>query len=307
MTPHRGRHLRCLTWATGEGAGRERRFGQLTEPSDDLLTYGSYLKIPELLSLQQLRSDPPVHDELLFIVVHQAYELWFKQLLFELESVRDRMFAGDAERARHYLVRVHAIERVLIEHIQVLQSMSPQDFLAFRTLLTPASGFQSVQFRELEFISGLKDERYLQDVAAEAEERARLERRLAEPTLWDGFCALLETSGYPMPADDADVRLDLARRDGARPSRAVRRERRAARSRRVVLGLAVPSRADGRTRDRRQAGNGRIERRGLPALDARQAVLPRAVGLARICNTLVPGRSSRGYPWHGRTHRSRSR
>ena len=190
-----------------EGAGRERRFGQLTDPSADLLTYGSYLKIPELLSLQQLRSDPPVHDELLFIVVHQAYELWFKQLLFELESVRERMFAGDAERARHYLVRVHAIERVLIEHIQVLQSMSPQDFLAFRQLLTPASGFQSVQFRELEFISGLKEERYLQDMAVEAGERERLERRLGEPTLWDGFCALLRTSGYPMPDDDAEARL----------------------------------------------------------------------------------------------------
>ena len=206
MTPHAGDTYGASV-GEGEGAGRERRFGQLTEPSDDLLTYGSYLKIPELLSLQQLRSDPPVHDELLFIVVHQAYELWFKQLLFELESVRDRMFAGDAERARHYLVRVHAIERVLIEHIQVLQSMSPQDFLAFRTLLTPASGFQSVQFRELEFISGLKEERYLQDMAAEAQERARLERRLAEPTLWDGFCALLETNGYPMPGDDADVRM----------------------------------------------------------------------------------------------------
>jgi tryptophan 2,3-dioxygenase len=189
-----------------EGAGRERRFGQLTEPSEELLTYGSYLKLPELLSLQQLRSDPPVHDELLFIVVHQAYELWFKQLLFELESIRDRMLAGDADRARHYLVRVHAIERVLIEHIEVLQSMSPQDFLAFRTLLTPASGFQSVQFREIEFVSGLKDERYLQDVASEPAERARLERRLTEPTLWDGFCTLLETNGYPMPADDADVR-----------------------------------------------------------------------------------------------------
>ena len=188
------------------GAGRERRFGELTEPSDELLTYGSYLKIPELLSLQQLRSEPPVHDELLFIVVHQAYELWFKQLLFELESIRDRMLAGDAERARHYLVRVHAIERVLIEHIEVLQSMSPQDFLAFRTLLTPASGFQSVQFREIEFISGLKDERYLRDVASEPDERARLERRLTEPTLWDGFCALLETNGYPM-GGEADVRL----------------------------------------------------------------------------------------------------
>ncbi|MGZ5306953.1 MAG: tryptophan 2,3-dioxygenase [Actinomycetota bacterium] len=189
------------------GPGRERRFGQLTEPSDELLTYGSYLKVPELLSLQQLRSDPPVHDELLFIVVHQAYELWFKQLLFELESIRDRMFAGDAERARHYLVRVHAIERVLIEHIEVLQSMSPQDFLAFRTLLTPASGFQSVQFREIEFLSGLKDERYLKDIAADPDGWARLERRLIEPTLWDGFCTLMEANGYPMPADDVDVRL----------------------------------------------------------------------------------------------------
>ena len=189
-----------------EGTARERRFGELTEPSDELLTYGSYLKIPELLSLQQLRSDPPVHDELLFIVVHQAYELWFRELLFELESVRDCLFAGDADRARHYLVRVHAIERVLIEHIEVLQSMSPQDFLAFRTVLTPASGFQSVQFRELEFLSGLKDERYLDDLASGPEERAHLERRLAEPTLWDGFCALLDTNGYPMPPDDASVR-----------------------------------------------------------------------------------------------------
>ncbi len=192
--------------AGDEGGGRERRFGQLTEPSESLLTYSSYLKIPDLLSLQQLRSDPPVHDELLFIVVHQAYELWFKQVLFELESIRDRMFAGDAERARHYLVRVHAIERVLIDHIEVLQSMSPQDFLAFRALLTPASGFQSVQFRELEFLSGLKDERYLRDVASEPDERARLERRLSEPTLWEGFCALMDTNGFPMPADDAELR-----------------------------------------------------------------------------------------------------
>jgi tryptophan 2,3-dioxygenase len=184
------------------GPRRERRFGELTEPSEDLLTYGSYLNVPELLSLQRLRSDPPVHDELLFIVVHQAYELWFKQVLFELESIRELMFAGAAERARHYLVRVHAIERVLIEHIEVLQSMSPQDFLAFRTLLTPASGFQSVQFRELEFLSGLKDERYLEDVASTREERARLERRFADPTLWDGFCSLLEMQGYPMPAED---------------------------------------------------------------------------------------------------------
>jgi tryptophan 2,3-dioxygenase len=190
-----------------DGGARERRFGRLADAEDPGLTYGSYLKVPELLSLQQLQSDPPVHDEMLFIVVHQAYELWFKELLYELGSIREHLFAGRSEPARHELVRVHAIERVLIEHLEVLETMSPQDFLAFRALLTPASGFQSAQFRELEFISGLKDPRFLEELATSAAERERLERRLAEPTLWDGFCALMETIGLPMPADDADARM----------------------------------------------------------------------------------------------------
>jgi len=192
-----------------EGSGKQRRFGRVTDEADEgLLTYGSYLKIPELLGLQQLRSDPPVHDELLFIVVHQAYELWFKQLLFELTSIRDRLFALDAERARHELTRVQAIERVLIEHIEVLQTMTPQDFLEFREHLAPASGFQSAQFREIEFVSGLKDERFLQDVAASPEERERMRRRMDEPTLWDGFRYLLERSGYPMPGADEERRTE---------------------------------------------------------------------------------------------------
>lgn len=204
-----------------ERPGRVRRMGRLTEPTEEgLLTYGDYLKVPELLSLQRLRSDPPVHDEHLFIVVHQAYELWFKQLLFELESIRDRLFANDPERARHYLTRVHAIERVLIEHIEVLQTMTPQDFLEFRTLLAPASGFQSAQFREVEFVSGLKDRRYLDDLAASSEERARLERRLTEPTLWDGFCAMLEANGLPMPGGDDDAHRDSLRRMAREPTHA---------------------------------------------------------------------------------------
>ncbi len=189
--------------------GGTRRFGEVAA-DESLLTYGEYLKVPELLALQRLRSEPPVHDELLFIVVHQAYELWFKQLIFELESIRDRMFDGDPERARHYLERVHAIERVLIEHIEVLQSMAPQDFLEFRSYLSPASGFQSAQFREVEFLSGLKDERFLDDMAASPEERERLKRRLDEPTLWEGFCALLEKSDLPMPpGDEARRRTSL--------------------------------------------------------------------------------------------------
>jgi tryptophan 2,3-dioxygenase len=199
-----------------EGSGRVRRMGRLTEPAEEgLLTYGGYLAVPELLDLQRLRSDPAVHDELLFITVHQAYELWFKQVIFELETIRDRMIEGDAVRARHYLTRVHAIERVLIEHIEVLQTMSPQDFLEFRSLLSPASGFQSAQFRELEFLTGLKEPRYLRELAATPEELERLARRLEEPTVWDGFVALLEANGLPMPEDDEDARttslLSMAR------------------------------------------------------------------------------------------------
>jgi tryptophan 2,3-dioxygenase len=200
--------------------------GRLTGPGNEsALTYGDYLAVPELLSLQRLRSDPPVHDELLFIVVHQAYELWFKQLLFELGSIRDRMIAGDAERARHELTRVSAIERVLIEHLRVLETMSPQDFLEFRSLLTPASGFQSVQFREVEFVSGLKDRRFVRDLAGEPEDLARLARRLDEPTVWDGFVALLERHGLGMPEDDEDARtaslLRLAREPAHAPLFAV--------------------------------------------------------------------------------------
>jgi tryptophan 2,3-dioxygenase len=184
-----------------------RRMGRITREAEGL-SYGSYLKLPELLSLQQLLSDPPAHDELLFIIVHQAYELWFRELLFELESARDRMFSGDVIGAVHLLHRAHEIERLLVEQVAVLETMSPQDFLEFRSNLAPASGFQSVQFREIEFLSGLKDERIVDQLGESEEERGRLLRRLEEPTLWDAFCDLLEESGLPMPTDDADARRE---------------------------------------------------------------------------------------------------
>jgi tryptophan 2,3-dioxygenase len=180
----------------------QRSFGE----EGGRLSYGSYLRIPELLSLQTLLSDPNAHDELLFIVVHQAYELWFKEVVYELESVRSSLDGRDTLRARHLLKRVHAIEGVMIEHIAVLESMSPQDFLEFRHNLAPASGFQSAQFREIEFISGLKDERFLNRLLLSDDEHERLKRRLDEPTLWDGFCGLLEGSGLPMPDDDKAIR-----------------------------------------------------------------------------------------------------
>jgi tryptophan 2,3-dioxygenase len=156
--------------------------------------------------MQQAQSDPAAHDELLFIVIHQVYELWFKQILFELESVRDAIFDADFYRARHYLNRVHSIERVLIEQVAVLETMSPQDFLEFRQHLAPASGFQSVQFREIEFISGSKDPQYVARLTPSPEEEARMLRRLDEPSLWDAFCTLLTDRALPMPPGDEERR-----------------------------------------------------------------------------------------------------
>jgi tryptophan 2,3-dioxygenase len=180
------------------------------EPEGGAITYGNYLRVPELLSLQRPISHPMAHDELLFILVHQSFELWFKQILFELETARDAIFVGRTFPARHYLKRVQNIERMLLEHIGIIESMSPQDFLQFRGYLSPASGFQSVQFREIEFLSGLKEPGLIARLAETPEERERLERRLSEPTLWDAFCSLLEANGLPMPAGQENVEVRRA-------------------------------------------------------------------------------------------------
>jgi len=159
------------------------------------LSYGTYLKVPELLELQQGLSQE--HDELLFIVAHQVYELWFKVILFELEAARDRIDADDVFFARHHLHRVYVIEKLLVEQIEVLETMSPQDFLAFRSKLAPASGFQSVQFREIEFLSGLKEPKYIARLEASPEEMGRLRKRLEEKSVDDAFRALVVRRGAP--------------------------------------------------------------------------------------------------------------
>lgn len=173
---------------------QDRHFGE----QGARLTYGSYLRVAELLDQQHLESDPPAHDELLFITVHQVYELWFQQVLHELTAAREEMFSGDLWRARHLLSRVVTIEDVLIRQVAVLETMTPQDFLVFRDRLAPASGFQSVQFRELEFLSGAKDPGFLERFRGlTADETARLQRRLDEPTLWDGFLHVVRRAGLP--------------------------------------------------------------------------------------------------------------
>lgn len=186
---------------------RDRSFGE----EGGRLTYGEYLRLPALLDQQVPESEPPAHDELLFITVHQVYELWFKLMLHELESARDEMVAGRLWRARQLLRRVHAIERVLVEQLDVLETMTPQDFLEFRSLLAPASGFQSVQFRELEFLSGVKDAGFLQRLRGLTDdEETALRRRLDEPSIWDAFLKVLADHGMPTDSDEAIVESLLA-------------------------------------------------------------------------------------------------
>ena len=172
------------------------------------LTYGSYLRLPQLLDAQHLESDPPAHDELLFITIHQVYELWFKQLLHEVAAARDAM-SGKVEGrslwwAQHLLARVHVIERILVQQVDVLETMTPQDFLEFRQRLAPASGFQSVQYRELEFLSGAKDPAYLERFRGiTPDEQQRLAVRLEEPSLWDAFLDALRAEGFDADTDEA--------------------------------------------------------------------------------------------------------
>lgn len=167
------------------------------------LTYGDYLHVPQLISLQHPQSSPPHHDELLFIITHQTYELWFKQLLHELDAVVTNLRGAtenpgsrdEVYEAARLLRRCTEIVRVLVQQFTILETMLPSHFLAFRGKLKPASGFQSEQFRELEFLCGLKNEKLLQMHEATPEMYAALDRRLREPSLRDVFFAALTALG----------------------------------------------------------------------------------------------------------------
>jgi tryptophan 2,3-dioxygenase len=125
------------------------------------LSYNSYLRVPDLIELQGCCSDPAHHDELLFITIHQTYELWFKQILHELDAAIELIEADKLLSATRAVNRAVEIEKILVNQIHILETMTPIGFLGFREELNPASGFQSMQFREIEFVSGLKDEKIL--------------------------------------------------------------------------------------------------------------------------------------------------
>ena len=168
------------------------------------LSYNKYLRVPDLIDLQNCLSDPIHHDELLFITVHQAYELWFKQILHELDAAIASLNHDRIPVATRAIKRVVDIEKLLVNQIHILESMTPISFLAFRDQLNPASGFQSMQFREIEFSSGLKDQHILEEFARDSFAYERLKIRAANPSLADAFFAALERRGFNAPRDVGD-------------------------------------------------------------------------------------------------------
>ncbi|MHB1170095.1 MAG: tryptophan 2,3-dioxygenase [Longimicrobiales bacterium] len=178
------------------------------------LNYSSYLRLDELLSLQTPRSDGPQgpeHDEMLFIVVHQAYELWFKQILHELNRMGELLARDDTVRVRHTMKRVLTILKVLVAQIDILETMTPLEFLTFRDRLESGSGFQSFQFRALEFMMGNKRLPTVEHYPEGTPARDRLTKLFEQPTIWDAFLAWLARAGYDVPKAqlERDVRKKI--------------------------------------------------------------------------------------------------
>src|SRR5512144_3012888 len=192
------------------------------------VTYSGYLKIDELLALQQPRSEGPEHDELLFIVIHQVYELWFKELLHEFDRVMRMLEEDESHRAQHTLKRILTILKVMVAQLDILETMTPLEFLSFRARLEAASGFQSDQFRQIEFVLGAKSEGALARFPERSRAREALNRRYQAPTVWDAFLHYLSREGYPVPptllsrdvaeppkpsSDVQQILVDIYRRD----------------------------------------------------------------------------------------------
>ncbi len=169
------------------------------------LSYNKYLRVADLIGLQELLSDPAHHDELLFITIHQTYELWFKQILHEIDASIAAMNQDRMSVATRALTRIVEIEKILVHQIHILETMTPTNFLGFRDELNPASGFQSMQFREIEFASGLKDAAITHAFRDDEFAAKRLAARFESPTLGDAFFALLRRRGLDAPDDDSNL------------------------------------------------------------------------------------------------------
>ena len=179
------------------------------------LTYGSYLHLDELLALQQPRSSPPEHDEMLFIVIHQVYELWFKQVLHELGRLERSFAANDITAVLGTFKRILTILKTLVAQVDVLETMTPVEFGSFRARLQSASGFQSQQFRLIEVRLGKRDPRllaYLGQAGGDTGAKQRLEAALAEPPLYARFLQFLTAQGVTLASDPRPALIDIYRR-----------------------------------------------------------------------------------------------
>jgi len=165
------------------------------------LNYSEYLKIEQLLELQKVRSDPPEHDETLFIIIHQVYELWFKLMLHEFGRICGCLRRSDLFGAIAGFQRVRSVMKTLVGQLDILETMTPMSFSAFRDRLESASGFQSAQFREFEFVLGHKRQAILEQFPPGSRQRTTLERRLREPSVVDAFHAFLAGEGVNLPAE----------------------------------------------------------------------------------------------------------
>ncbi len=165
------------------------------------LTYTNYLKLDRLLELQEPRSRPEEHDELLFIVIHQVYELWFKLLLHELDKIKRDFTANELFAAIATLKRARTVMKTLVGQLDILETMTPMSFAGFRSRLETASGFQSAQFRALEFVLGQKRADVLRGFESRPAEYRAVERRLTERSLVDHFYDLLQHRGVAIPAE----------------------------------------------------------------------------------------------------------
>jgi tryptophan 2,3-dioxygenase len=175
---------------------------QLPGGQSAALTYTSYLALDEVLAAQRPRTDE--HDELLFIVIHQVYELWFKQLLHELEHLQRRLEKVDTSHSLRTLRRALTILKVVVAQIDVLETMTPRQFTSFRARLDEASGFQSGQFRELEAVLGRRDARMLKPYPEGSSVRTRIQAAMSRASLFDSFLHYLAGSGYDIPAEHLD-------------------------------------------------------------------------------------------------------
>ena len=168
------------------------------------MSYGDYLRLDLLLAAQQPRSNPPQHDELLFIVQHQTSELWLKLLVHELRSARDLLRSDDLAPALKRLARIKHVQHTLTDQWSVLATLTPSEYAEIRPFLATSSGFQSAQYREVEFLLGNKDADMVKVFAHDPPTRDLLERLLHEPSLYDEFIAFLARAGYAVPAELLD-------------------------------------------------------------------------------------------------------